>query len=117
MILGSRDCTEHVTIPSLNCERKGKKILPQNGNDSHRTCSVSLLPLGISAVALCRAAAVCINLPQWKRDKYTQIMETYANVQADGNGSSKDLHVTGYLTLYPTISKSVKETTVSVYVW
>jgi hypothetical protein len=33
-------------------------------------------------------AVVCINLPQCKRDKYTQYMENSANVQADGNGLS-----------------------------
>jgi hypothetical protein len=31
---------------------------------------------------------VCISLPQWKRDKYTQSMETSANVKANENGLS-----------------------------
>ena len=45
-------------MASLNRERKGKKILPQNGNDSYGTCSAFLRPLGISAAAaLCRAAS------------------------------------------------------------
>jgi len=53
---GFRVCREDVTVTSLNCEREGKKILPQNGNDCHRTCSVFLRPLRISAAAMCRAA-------------------------------------------------------------